>query len=392
MTNRFYYGISVVLLLILLLLKINSDNKADWTETYRHDKSNPYAGEILYDYLKQLEKNELKISLSPVYNSELNEDSLLLFISSQLSMDRLDLTKLYDYIEKGGHVFLSARSFSNQVLDTFNLKLEPELQDTDSNFITLNLNRDNYDFRFSYRPTFFLGNFSSKEKKEDFDVISRSSEGTKYWIRKKIGEGEIHFHSFPYVFSNYFIMKEENRRYLEELMNMVYKKNLQWMEYYSGGRAGSKSPLRYALSSEGLKKAIYIGVFATLIFMFFSLKRKASPIPVIKTPENISLNFIKTLGMLLYQQRNHRDIAIKRFRHFQDFNRKHYYLNDWTINDVFFENLSKKSSIEFSKIKTIFDSYQRIRQSMEISKEDLISFNEKLEEYYKLNTYKKELI
>jgi hypothetical protein len=394
MANKSYYFIITILFVLLIFLKIGPEQSIDWRETYAYDESIPYGTEILYDYLNSYQKRKMELSLEPLYNMDLDSQQIFI-VSSSITTDRLDIDKMIDFAENGGQVFLSSRSFSKLLLDTFNLKLDADLQDADSSLIILNLDAEKYEYNFSYRPRYFLGKFSMNDTSkvnDGFITVSKSEANTDYWIKKTIGKGSIHFHSFPYVFSNYFLMQEKTRAYVEKMLQKFDQKNFLWLQYYSTGRKEIRSPMRYLLEKEELRKALYLTIASVLIFMIFSLKRKAAAIPIIKKPENASLDFIKTLGLLLYQQRKHRLIAIKRFKHFLDFNRKHYYIHDWVVSEQLFENLSKKSAVDYSKIKLIFERYAHIKSALELSKEDLISFNGLLEEYYKLNTYKKELV
>ena len=391
--KKSYYFVSVLLLTVLLLLQIQSEQKIDWRETYAANDSSPYAAEVLYNYLENQSIKEIKTSEEPIYNTNLESTEQIFIVSSTISMDKLDIKKMISFADSGGQVFLSARSFNELILDTFNLKLDPDLQDIDTSLIVLTLDNQNYEYNFSFRPSYFLGNFSKKDTSaSEFISVNKSLAGTDYWIKKNIGTGAIHFHSFPYAFSNYFMMKDKSRAYVEKLIQNSNKRNYLWLQYYSTGRKEVRTPLRYLLQEDQLRKALYISVAFILLFMLFSLKRKAAAIPIIKNPVNASLDFIKTLGLLLFQQKKHRNIAIKRFKHFIDFNRKHYFIMDWTISERLIENLSKKSSVEYSKIKKIFDLYTEIKSTLEISKDDLISFNRLLEEYYTLNTYKKEFV
>lgn len=67
------------------------------------------------------------------------------------------------------------------------------------------------------------------------------------------------------------------------------------------------SPFRYFLSQPPLRWALYLSMASILLFMIFTARRKQRAIPVIREPENKSLEFVELIGTLYYQKKDHAD-------------------------------------------------------------------------------------
>ena len=78
------------------------------------------------------------------------------------------------------------------------------------------------------------------------------------------------------------------------------------------------SPFRYFLSQPPLRWALYLSMVSILLFMIFTARRKQRAIPVIREPENKSLEFTKLIGTLYYQKHDHANLVHKKFTYFAE--------------------------------------------------------------------------
>ncbi len=78
------------------------------------------------------------------------------------------------------------------------------------------------------------------------------------------------------------------------------------------------SPFRYFLSQPPLRWALYLSMVSILLFMIFTARRKQRAIPVIREPENKSLEFTELIGTLYYQKKDHADLVHKKFIYFAE--------------------------------------------------------------------------
>jgi hypothetical protein len=119
-------------------------------------------------------------------------------------------------------------------------------------------------------------------------------------------------------------------------------------------------------------------------YMIFASKRKQRIIPIVTPPANLSLEFTRTIGTLYFQQRDHRDIAVKKMIYLLEKVRQYYFLQTADTSDAFRAKLSHKSNVSIETINGVFDIYEReIKRVRYIDEKTLIRFNAALEVFYK---------
>ena len=123
----------------------------------------------------------------------------------------------------------------------------------------------------------------------------------------------------------------------------------------------------------------------------FDSKRRQRVIPPVVSVKNNSLEFVKTIGSLYYQQGDHRDLAFKKILFFTEYLKQHFYINpDADISGII-EKLSEKTGIDNYEIKVLFEEIQRVYKSDFISKRDLLRLNNRIDNVYRQieKSYKK---
>ena len=106
-------------------------------------------------------------------------------------------------------------------------------------------------------------------------------------------------------------------------------------------------------------------------------------LPVINPPENSSLEFAATLGNLYLNNKNHRDILLKRYLYWTDFLREKYYLSIEKLSEKAPKTIAEKTGAKVSCIHKILKLHQSAKQQKSISAEELLNFNKLLERFYK---------
>ena len=116
--------------------------------------------------------------------------------------------------------------------------------------------------------------------------------------------------------------------------------------------------------------------------MIFKGKRKQRIIPIIQPPQNMSLEFARTLGRLYFNSGNNRDIALKKFSYFCDYLRSKFYLKNISGDEEFCKHLAERSGVNIDTVKNIFKYANSIKNKANTFDEDLIFFNSMIEEFY----------
>ena len=135
-----------------------------------------------------------------------------------------------------------------------------------------------------------------------------------------LGErGEVILASTPLLFTNYGVLDGKNAAYLFRILSQMGGFPIVRTEGYMKETAQVQmSPFRYFLSQPPLRWALYLSMVSILLFMIFTARRKQRAIPVIREPENKSLEFAELIGTLYYQKKDHADLVRKKYLYFAE--------------------------------------------------------------------------
>lgn len=85
----------------------------------------------------------------------------------------------------------------------------------------------------------------------------------------------------------------------------------------------SHGPFDYVLSQPPLRWAFYV-VLVTLAFFFcFTARRRQRPVPLLPSPANKSLEFVKLIGTLYFQRETPTELVRKKWLYFADEVQRH---------------------------------------------------------------------
>jgi hypothetical protein len=105
-------------------------------------------------------------------------------------------------------------------------------------------------------------------------------------------------------------------------------------------------------------------------------------IPPHEKPTNDSLDFVKTLGRLYYDRRDHKNLAGKMGAYFLEHVRSTYKIITHTLDDDFIQSLHVKSGYPQPEIKKIVTKIEQFSEWPNISEERLADFHKSLELFY----------
>ena len=214
-------------------------------------------------------------------------------------------------------------------------------------------------------------------------VIATAKNSNIIAIRHSKGKGSIILSSTPLMFSNIYLLYGNNEEYLRNLMAYLPGDYLHYTEFYEKGKSESKSILRFILSQPALKWAYYLALIALVLTVIFDGKRRQRIIPIVEPPKNRSLEFVKTIGSLYYENSGHIKIVEKRAQYFYDFVLSHYHVSKQEKPKHFIELVSKKSGISESLISKIVSRIDRLSHLDNVYTEELESLSNDLNSFYK---------
>ncbi len=361
----------------------------DWTPTYENDDKIPFGTKVLYELLPDvMQQANVSTVRLPVYNF-LTETkpavrSNYVFICRDFNADGNDLKQLRAYANRGNNVFISAYSFPDSLGSVLGFKAdvkEPNKADT-----TLRQNLVNPKVAKSGGYNFFHDdgrNFLTITNSQRTTVLGRNARREPVFIRVQYGKGYFFIHNLPLAFTNYYVLSPRTSDYTFKALSYLPALPTYWDEYQKQGRFDEEqqSIFRYIWSQPALNWAYYLVVFGLLFYAIFAGKRTQRIIPVVEPPRNTSLDFVKTVGRLYFQQGDHDNLARKRIQYFLSDLREQYSLNTTVLDKEFTETLAQKSGTSLTETEELVRLLRDAQKSISLSEYDLLTLNAAIERF-----------
>lgn len=378
------------MLALYIVAEVKRPRPLDWTVSLSKEDKNPYGGYIIYRQLKDLFPiASIQSYRTPVYNQVNNantNNAAYILIDAQLLMSEQDVAELLNYTRSGNYAFLSAFQFSKTLMDTLHFSTMHRFDLVSKDSVTINFKNphvqspENYGFK---RMT--LEGYISKFDTANVLVLGNNQFNDANFIKLPYGKGAFFIHVLPLCFSNYFMMTRNNAEYPAKALSYLPRNinKVLWDEYYKLGQGGSQNPLRFILTNRFLRWAFWIGLTTMVLFILFEMKRRQRIIPLIEPLRNSTLDFVCTVGNVYYNQRNNKNICLKKVSYLMEFIRSHFHLSTSTLNDEFVEALSKKSDLTPADANKLIDLILQVQHDEAVSDETVLELNKQVDQFYK---------
>jgi len=393
--DRKYIALLVFLLLGLILIEYSTPKPIDWRHTYAKTDKIPYGNFLLFELLESMFAPPVTENRQTFYeNMETltkgKSGKLIIIICEDFEPDSLDANALMETVFNGGDVMIAATSFGQYLSDTLHLEVNyafpffqqnKDIHAVDSvgiNLFDVAEPSDSTYYYFRTGTTSF--HFSELDSLHTF-VLGKDSDNHPNFVRVAFGQGNFWLHTNPLVFTNYNMVQENPRTYIERALSRLPQKPIIWDEYYKTGRNDIRTPLRFILSNEALKWAYYTLISIMLIFVIFQGKRRQRIIPVLSPPQNTSLEFVETIGRLYFQQKNHIDLAKKKIIFFKEHLRTYFYISTSQLGNEAVKKVAMRSGIPEEKVESLFRTIETVEQKEAITEEELQQLSEKIEAF-----------
>lgn len=395
--------IAVIVILMFAIVEWNRPAQIDWRKSFSSERKSPYGSFLLFEMLPDLFPDEQieRIEDSFVVWAAAENRQLpanFIYICSEFSIDSLETRKMLDAVVAGNHIFIVAESFSeifqkmtgaDSPKNIFEKDFfQDEFTISDSARINFSNPRliDSTKFNFEY--------WSVNPAFEEFDVDKFTVLGTNHFtgaanfLRCRLGSGALYLHASPLVFTNFYMMKTNTRRYISSALSYLPRQTTFWDEYYKPGRvAADNKTLSFVLSEAPLRWAYYLLLAVVLAYVLFEGKRRQRIVPVVEPPQNTSLEFIDTISNLHLHEADYRQIAMKKIHFFMDFLRRRMHVNIDDFSGDLYKQLAGQTGIDIKDIQNLFNKIIAIRKSAFFSEEDLIKLNRQIDEFYRKAGY-----
>lgn len=387
--NRTFIAVIVVLMAVMLLFETNAPNQFNWDDYSQSYKSKqPFGCYVMDSVLQATLPHGYEVvgdNIDKYFDNKPNsEKHTFLFTNSYSEMAYsfdVDLLKL---IQEGNNVIIATNynyysyddidellGFTVQSLyrespsketlsdathcDTINW-CDDDLFGPATYMINPALCQDELALEEPYRILATL-----KGLKDDFQygntIYKQLITVTVAGIRD-LGKGKVVVVSMPLLFSNYGFLDNNVRplalRLLSECADLPvvrYDPTLT-SDGYSNER-DSGSPLRYLLANRPLRWAFFLALATLVAFVLFSARRRQRVIPVIRSPQNHMMDFVKRIGGIYYQRHDNVDLLIKKYAAFSNDVRAKSMINldNYDHIDEELQSLSSRTGIPFDELK-----------------------------------------
>ncbi|HZH65047.1 MAG TPA: DUF4350 domain-containing protein [Flavisolibacter sp.] len=398
MKKLFPYIIGVVLLMLLAVIVASNTTKPlrrmDERITLRQQDKIPYGTSAARELLSSLFPYAVPQydAMAPGDWDSINMDSpnqAVILIADYLDADNEELKSLSDFVSKGNYVFIIARSASDDLSNYFGINLRSDYNSPSTDSLKIRLEQPAYNTvsYYTYPGKKYEGSFFAIDTSHSF-ILGTNWAGFPNFIQLNKGQGSVFIHASPLAFSNYFVLHKSNVQYYQKAFSVLPKNvsTILWNEYYlrKPYNPDKENPnwLGALLSYASFKWALLVAAFTLVLFVLLGMRRRQRLIPVHQKPTNDSLDFVKTLGRLYYDRKDHKNLATKMASYFLEHVRSTYKLPTHTLNDDFSKMLHFKSGYAEEEIRKIIASIEAVKVQSTLSDSQLFHFHNQLNLFY----------
>lgn len=321
--------------------------------------------------------------------------AVILTSRAAFNADEYELERLLNFAEHGNYVLIISKGFSNEAVKTFGFTYSQnsfeDLFGEPGDSLAVKLEKPFFrsDEVFVY-PGFKYESWFSYVDSAHTAVLGRNAAGQPDFLKFSRGSGAIFIHSAPLAFSNYFILHKNNIRYFQSVLSVIPRnvERILWNEYYlakptvGSSEKQEENWLRPLLRIPAFRWGFLTLLFLTVLYVLLNSRRRQRLIPVRARPRNESLDFIKTMGRLYHERKDHTDIAQKMGVYFLEHIRAVYKLPTHTLDENFIRALHFKSGYPEHELNDIVSFLNDVKTSPAVSEERLAHFHRQLELFY----------
>jgi hypothetical protein len=403
--------------------------EVNWDLSFNAKSSKPYACELFYNMLaywySSANLNTSKKILTRKNFLNNTQDSsthdLKFFIANSIIFTEEEKLAIKKFVHDGNTVFITANEINNLMADfetttiyesyyMDDLKWSNYLTKDSINYVKSEMlpmaqtisvfdtkrndtisaqfkgrNISNY---FVFKEESVEDNIIAYAEFEDLGMCKYNNEYNFFIARH--GKGKIYFHTAPIAFTNYFLLQNNNKDYVECILRMLPSR-FDKITYYSyinrvlenDSKMPETNPLSELLKFPMWRWAIGIAGIALLLYVMFNGKRRVRSLTTIPPIINNNLEFVETIGRLYFNNMDHQNLMEKMIQHFLEIIRSKYGLPTNQLDDKFAEQLYFKSGISTIEINQLLQQIKTMETTHTISDLQIIDFYNYLQSFIK---------
>lgn len=393
-TIKIYIGLLLLLFAGAIAIEFSKPKPINWTRTFNEKHKIPYGTLILYKELESLfPKSKIHdITVTPYeYFDELYDweesnystSGTYIYIDDFADIDDVSAQELLDFSTYGNDIFISSNYLPQKFKDSLFFETENDYNfkgKANFSFANKTLESDSISIEKGLSNIYFSkldSTTSTVLGYQKFDTLQHIN-----FVKISYGSGNIYLHLQPVVFTNYTLLKKDNKKYASAILSYL---NDDTIFFDSRNKIKNKlgdSPLRYILNQPELKWAWILALITLVIFIIFNAKRKQRIVRIIKPLQNTTIAFIKTIGNLYYETKDYNTIIDKKNTYFLEYLRRVYYINTQVLDDKFVKHLALKAGKDRGRTKKLIYLIVHLKAKQLCNEDDLIRLNKTIEDFY----------
>jgi len=389
-----FIGVAAVVVLGLLYLFSQGEERYFWGETYNDDGVQPYDLSLFKNVLKQ-SSAEFEV-LDGLFSDKTYLESsgnTMVYVAGYAWIDSTEAQLLKQFIEKGNNLLVSSKSAGKTMRSLIDCHAEADEAPSDKQESkSILVETESGSFELSFDTYNQPGLHSWVYFKDDLCTESKGFielNGGRYpnLVEEQMGKGKLFLHSTPLVFTNYHFRNDSVFSYVNELLSNLGGETYYYLEpgispSPSDGPPIGESPLKFILAHQSLKWAWYLTIILAFLYIINSMRRKQRAIPVVSLPENQTSAYLDMVYQLFRKEGSHRDIVQSQIKLLHSFLRNRYSLNAKKLNDDFFELASAKLKLDKNYIEQFFKQLERSRYNSTLNDSELLKIDREITEFY----------
>ena len=384
----------------LIYLESSEEAPINWFPSYAQKDKIPYGSYVLYNTLKDARTDgDIVEVFRPPYEflaDSSDQKGTYFFLNDYIYFDDTESESLLAWVAQGNTLYIGAKNIGYTILDTLNLEIETlyDLNNFESKplvqLVNKNLKREQpYYLDIEVTPSIYfeeldtlnttvLGSYGMAKSGNTLAM----DESRVHFVKQAFGQGAIIIHLMPDVFTNYFMLKDENYAYTESVLQYLPENGtIFWDNHHKNGKVIYTSPLYVLFQNRYLKWAYYLLLIGVALWVLFEGKRKQRAIPIIKPLPNQTLTFTKTIAGMYLEKSDHKSVATHQINHFKAYIRSEWLLPTDDTGLEFITQLANKSNNTVEATKRLVDYMTAINQRHQITEAELLKLNSLIEAY-----------
>ena len=379
------YAFFIVLLLALLLVNDSSKPlKISWERTFDTSDKMPFGLYVfdneIQDFFKKRDFVASKKTPYELFNHQsevfTEKNTTIVSISGANAFDQVSEKAVLNFVAQGNNLFLSSEQINQKLQKELKFKLQDNyLVETRLKMTLANKKIDTLKYKYFRGTTDIYISEIDKASTTILGTMELNNTSEINFIRIKHGKGYVYIHTQPLIFTNYYLLHKKNYHLAEEVLSYVSTPKVYWINNASE----ASTLVRYIVSEPALRWAWYIFLLGIAVFLLFNSKRRQRHIPIVKPVVNTTVEFVRTIGNLYFQEKDFQDIIHKNCTYILEKLRHDYFINTHTLDEKFVQHVAVKLQVNPEDVQTFVYLLEKYKKPGRRTENDLIQLNKAIE-------------